>query len=125
MVAKMTTLNVRRTNTILYCRRWRETVRFYRETLGLSISHATDWLVEFKLTDKEHISLADETRATIPSVRGAGITLSWQVDDVEAMHRHVVTMGIVPGPMHERWGAKAFFFCDPEGHRIEIWSPSS
>ena len=119
----MTVLDVRRTNTILYCRRWRETIRFYRDGLKFPISYATDWLVEFRLTDDSYISLADETRATIPSARGAGMTLSWQVDDADEMHRCVAALGMAPGPIQKKWNASVFYFRDPEGHRIELWSP--
>jgi catechol 2,3-dioxygenase-like lactoylglutathione lyase family enzyme len=41
---------VRRVNTILYCRHWRETVAFYRERLGLKSAFQCDWFVEFRLT---------------------------------------------------------------------------
>jgi len=119
----MTVLQIRRTNTILYCRRWQETVRFYREGLGLPISHATDWLVEFKLTDDSFISLADESRATIPGARGAGLTLSWQVDDVDRSHGHMAALGAAPDAIRTKWNARVFYFRDPEGHRIELWSP--
>ena len=119
----MTLLDVRRTNTILYCRRWQETIRFYRDGLELPVSHATDWLVEFMLTDRSFISLADATRATIPAARGAGITLSWLVDDAYEMHLRATARGWNPGPIQTKWNANVFYFNDPEGHRIELWSP--
>lgn len=122
METVMTNLQVRRTNTILYCRRWQETVRFYHEKLGLQISHATDWLVELTLTDDSFISLADENRATIPGCGGAGITLSWQVDDLAGMHDRITAIGASPGPIQIKWCARVFYFRDPEGHRIELWS---
>src|SRR5690606_14804360 len=109
LIGGRTMLPVRRTNTILYCSRWMETLCFYREGLGLPVAHATDWLVELRLTDDSYISLADASRATIPSGRGAGITLSWQVDDLDRIHRHVETLGAAPGPIQEKWRARVFY----------------
>jgi catechol 2,3-dioxygenase-like lactoylglutathione lyase family enzyme len=70
-------------NTILYCANWRETVDFYLRSLGLSVTHSTDWFVEFELSNGARLSVADETRSRIKSVRGQGITLSWQVANAD------------------------------------------
>jgi hypothetical protein len=39
-------------NTILYCKKWQETVVFYRDNLGLPINFASDWFVEFHLGEQ-------------------------------------------------------------------------
>jgi len=118
----MSFLEVRRANTILYCRRWTETVGFYRDVLGLSVQHATAWFVEFRLTAESFVSIADAARATVACAQGAGITLSWQVVDLDRFHRYVTDSGVTPGPITDRWGARCFYFHDPEGHRLEAWS---
>ncbi|MFZ7126763.1 MAG: VOC family protein [Desulfobacterales bacterium] len=118
----MTHLDPNRTNTILYCRRWHETVRFYREVLELSARLEKDWFVEFHLSGPAHLSIADAARATVPSSGGDGITLSWQVNDLDAAWHRLKEKGVDVGGIRKRWGARVFYFRDPEGHRIEFWS---
>ena len=118
----MTAMEMRRTNTILYCRRWAETVVFYRDVLGLSGKALSEWFVEFRLNANSYVSIADAARATIPPAAGAGITLSWQVADVAALRRFLLDKGVAAGAITRRWGARCFYFHDPEGHRLEAWA---
>jgi uncharacterized glyoxalase superfamily protein PhnB len=112
------------TNTILYCKNWRETVDFYQHSLGLPITFASDWFVEFQLTDTSHLSVADEYRATIKSSSGNGITITLKVEDADATWQQLHNKGVSLEPVRNHpWGARAFYFFDPEGHRLEIWSP--
>jgi catechol 2,3-dioxygenase-like lactoylglutathione lyase family enzyme len=111
------------TNTILYCRRWRETVEFYQRQLQLPVTFSSDWLVEFQLSATARLSVADERRASIKSSGGQGLTLTWQVDDIELAWRQLHARNIALGPIkHHPWSARVFYFYDPEGHRLEIWS---
>ncbi|WP_373499894.1 VOC family protein [Desulfococcus sp.] len=119
----MTGNRVGRMNTILYCRSWEAAVGFYRDVLGLPIRLETDWFVEFGVDGGAFLSLADEGRAAVKSAGGGGITLSFQVADAALWHRRLERRGIAVDPIRRRWGARAFFFRDPEGHRIEIWQP--
>jgi catechol 2,3-dioxygenase-like lactoylglutathione lyase family enzyme len=112
-----------RTNTILYCRNWPETVAFYRHTLALSVAFTSDWLIEFYLGGTAYLSLADERRTTLKSSQGAGITLSLQVDHAAEAWATLQQQGVTVTPLKVLWGAQQFFFFDPEGHRLEIWSP--
>ncbi len=111
-----------RTNTILYCRQWRKTVDFYQHLLGQDGHRLSDWLVEFELTKTSFISIADAGRATVGASGGAGITLSWQVEDLEAWRRRLAALHVVAGPIAQRWGTRFFYFHDPEGHRLEAWA---
>ncbi len=111
-------------NTILYCKKWQETVDFYKNHLGLSITHDSDWFIEFKLTDTAHISIADERRASIKSSGGAGITLALKVESAAQTWEYLHNNGLDIEPVKKHpWGAHVFYFLDPEGHRIEIWEP--
>jgi len=111
-------------NVILYCDRWRETVEFYRETLGLPATVEKDWFVEFRLTPHSFVSVANAARATIDSSKGQGITLTLQVGDVHAMHDRLAAAGAEPGGVSRHpWGALGFFCRDPEGCRLEFWQP--
>ena len=117
-------LAIRNFNTILYCKKWRQAVVFYKDALKLPISLETEWFVEFKVHDRACLSVADESRATIDSSKGAGITLAFQTDDIHKAWKFLHNSGLSPGSIKEHaWGAQVFYLFDPEGHRIEIWSP--
>ncbi|MCE7990288.1 MAG: VOC family protein [Caldilinea sp. CFX5] len=117
----MSLFAVQRTNTILYCAHWSPTVAFYRDQLGLPITHSTDWFVEFQLGATAYLSIADSARATIPSADGAGLTLSWQVVAIGLIQQRLTERGIATTPIKKKWGAQVLYFHDPEGHRIELW----
>lgn len=112
-------------NTILYCKRWKETVAFYQHHLRLPVTFSTDWFVEFRLTGAAHLSVADEARASVKSNSGQGLTLALQVDSAETAWQQLQDLGLRPQPLRDHpWGAQAFYLFDPEGHRLEIWSPN-
>lgn len=115
---------IKKTNTILYARRWKETVAFYRDHLGFEIAFQCDWFVEFRLTQTAFFSVADQSRATIASADGKGITLSFQIDNLQAAHRGFIRDGLVPTEIRSQvMGADVFYLFDPEGTRIEFWNP--
>lgn len=113
-------------NTILYCSQWQETVAFYRDHLGLPTTFASTWFIEFALTDTARLSIADERCATIKSSHGAGITLTFQVDDADALWAEFDQAKLKPTKCRTHaWGARTFYLRDPEGNRLEIWSSTS
>ena len=118
-------LQVQRANTVLYCARWNATVAFYRDVLGLTVTFANDWFVEFRLGESAFVSIADALRATIESANGHGITLTWQVADIDAARALLSERGVDATPIRPRWGARVCYLHDPEGHRIELWTPGS
>ncbi len=118
----MLTGKIKRSNTILYCQNWDAMVRFYRDVLNLVIHHQTDWFVEFQIVGNSYLSIANATNASIQSADGNGITLSWQVEDVESAYNMLNEFGVKTSQIKSIWGAKAFYFFDPEGHRVELWA---
>lgn len=118
----MDAMIIRRTNTILYCSRWAATVAFYRDQIKLPILLQKAWFVEFQLTLDSCLSVADAARTSLDSADGAGITLSWKVDNIDAIYDRMVLDGIDAGPITVTWGARGFYLFDPEGNRIEIWA---
>lgn len=118
----MKILRINRTNTIIYCDRWDKTVRFYRDIFNLPISLKKTWFVEFQLVGDACLSVADAAHASIPSAAGAGITLSWQVQNIDAIYNQLVTVGVRVTPIKAIWGSRTCFVFDPEGNRIELWS---
>ena len=110
-------------NTILYCSQWEDTVNFYKEVLKLEVCFSNTWFIEFCLNDGARLSVANEKNATIQNNRGQGITLGFQVDDIQSMYAFIKEFGIPASPIKELWGAHVFYIHDPEGTRIEFWSP--
>jgi len=111
-------------NTIIYCRRWEKTVRFYRDVFGLRIQLANDWSVEFCLNDRARLSIANEKRAAKKSSGGQGITLALETEDIEAFHAFLKNAGLaLPEIKDHPWEARVFYMRDPEGNRVKIWQP--
>ena len=118
--------NIKTANTILYCRKWKETVAFYETQLGLLVTTSREWFVEFKLNEASRLSLADASRTSIDSNDGKGITLAFEVSDIKATHLHLTEAGLNPPPIKDHpWGAKVIHIYDPEGNRIEFWSTNT
>ena len=117
-------IDVERTNTVLYCDRWSDSVSFYRDALGFEIVFENDWFVEFAVHPGAFVSVADAARSSIRSGDGAGLTLSWQVADVETVRAALATAGVEVGAIRTRFGAQVVDVFDPAGNRIEFWSGS-
>jgi catechol 2,3-dioxygenase-like lactoylglutathione lyase family enzyme len=115
-------MKIKTANTIFYCRKWEETVRFYRDHLNLTVNFSTDWFVEFCLNTATRLSIADEKRASIKSCNGKGITLSFEIENIDDTWKFVEKAGLNPTMIRKHpWDARFFNLFDPEGHRIEIW----
>ncbi len=109
-------------NIILYCKHWPETLAFYRDELKLPIHFSNSWFVEFIIADNARLSVANEDHASIKSSSGAGITLSFEVADIELERDLLLEKGLLPGLIKDHaWNARVFYILDPEGHRIEFW----
>lgn len=115
-------MKIKAVNTILYCKKWEETVAFYRDGLNLRILSSTNWFVEFKLNESARLSVANESRASVKSGEGKGITISLQVADLEEIHASFVANGFNPTAIKEVWGSKTTYLHDPEGNRLEFWA---
>ena len=115
-------MQIKSANIILYCKKWAETVTFYRSGLTLPVTASTDWFVEFQVTTTSRLSVADESRTSVKSAGGKGITITLQVADIKATRARLENAGLSPTVVKEIWGAKAFYVFDPEGNRIEFWS---
>ena len=115
-------MKIKIANTILYCGKWVETVRFYRDHLNLPISFSTDWFVEFYMGTTSRLSIADEKRSCIKSCNGTGITLSLEVENIDNAWECAKKASLQPTMIKAHpWDARVFYLFDPEGHRVEIW----
>jgi len=82
-----------------------------------------NWFVEFKLNEACRLSIADESRASIDSNEGKGVTIALEVGDIETVHIYLNEAGLSPPPIKDHsWGARVIHIHDPEGNRIEFWS---
>ncbi len=115
-------MEIKTANTILYCAKWEDTVRFYRDYLNLAVTFSTDWFVEFHVSPTMRLSIADEMRTRVKSSRGKGITLSLEVENIDHAWRDAEQADLHPTAVTQHpWDALVFYLFDPEGHRIEIW----
>ena len=97
-------------NTILYCRRWQETVTFYREALGFPVAFQNEWFVELKVNTHARLSIANEQRATVKSSGGQGLTITFQVDNADDKRECLQLKGIPLGKIKDHpWGGRSFF----------------
>lgn len=116
-------MDLKTINTILYCRKWKETVGFYKTLLNLKVITSRDWFVEFRINETSRLSVADASRATVDSSDGKGITISLEVDDIQAVHAYLKKAGLHPAGIKDHaWGAKVIYLHDPEGNRLEFWA---
>ena len=109
-------------NTILYCRNWSECVVFYRDTLGIEVSFANEWFVEFKLNEAACLSVVDASRAWVGPSSGEGVMVSLKVENLVDVYLEMEALELDPTPVEEVWGAEVFSVFDPEGVRLEFWS---
>lgn len=116
-------MEIKTANTILYCRKWKETVGFYKTQLRLQVTTSNEWFVEFKLNETSRLSIADEARTSIDSNDGKGITITLEVDDIETTYLYLNEVGFNPTSIKDHaWGASVIRIYDPEGNRLEFWS---
>jgi catechol 2,3-dioxygenase-like lactoylglutathione lyase family enzyme len=116
-------MQISATNTIIYCKHYQDSLRFYRDVLGLDTSFAKDdWFTELIINGSAHLSLADAARCTIAASGGAGLTLSWCVEELEPVRDTLLQAGArVTDIKGSGWRLPYFYAYDPEGTRIEFW----
>jgi hypothetical protein len=89
-------MEIRTVNTIVYCKKWKETVAFYKTQLKFRVTVELEWFVEFKLNDMARLSIADAARTSMGSCDGKGITITMEVDDIEMTHVYLEQAGLKP-----------------------------
>ena len=125
-VSEHNIMKIKTVNTIFYCRKWEETVDFYRSKLKLQVTASFEWFVEFKLNEGARLSIANEERTSIRSSGGRGHTITIRVDDIEEARSVLEEAGLHPTPTKDHpWGAKFIHVYDPEGNRLEFWSENN
>ena len=116
-------MDIQIASTIFYCRKFEETVVFYRESIGLKVTAAKSWFVEFELNEAARLAIADAGRASVGAIGGRGVTLTLKVEDIGKLRTRLIGENLDAGPvMDHPWGARVFHIRDPEGNRIEFWT---
>jgi uncharacterized glyoxalase superfamily protein PhnB len=61
-----------------------------------------------------------------PDLGFVGTALDFQVADVDAERERLAALGVdwLMAPTDQPWGTRAMMFADPEGHLINVFSPS-
>ena len=121
----MESLPIRSFHTVLFCRKWDECVVFYRDVLGFCVIDQKKHFMEFQVTQESRISLLKPKRSFPPEHRDQTFILSFCVSDIEETHRRLAARlpGLAEVKSHP-WRAMVFELQDPEGRRIEFWSPA-
>ena len=70
----------------------------------------------------QHVNLTSESGG---APGGGLVRIIFYVDDVDAMHRHVLAQGLRPesSPRDAPWGERYFHVTDPDGHTLSFARP--
>jgi len=116
-------LGIETFHTVLYCRRWAESVAFYRDVLDLPVVFENPLFVELRAAPGACIGLLDASRTRDPGVEPRGVLLSFRVADVEETRARLRDRGVRVGEAGDHpWGARLFELQDPDGRRVEFWA---
>ncbi|MFE1904013.1 VOC family protein [Streptomyces gardneri] len=102
---------------------------FYTRHLGFDVTFEADWYVSLRRPDAPHYELAllDHAHPTVPEghrvALGGGLLLNFEVDDVDAEHRRLVTEAglreVLP-LRTEDFGQRHFIVAAPDGVLIDV-----
>lgn len=103
---------------------------FYRDVMEFDVLFSNDWFVEFAVNFATRVSVIDETRASVKSCNGQGVTIAFEVSNIapmgnslEHLKTYFIKKGVESSPIRVHpWQARVFYVWDPEGHRIEFWT---
>lgn len=96
--------------------------RFYAELLDLEPVFEADWFVQLTgqlgFVARDHDSVPERFRGALP----AGLLVTVEVDDVDAVHTRAVALGapIELTLRSERWGQRHFITRDPDGTAVDV-----
>jgi len=111
-------------HTVLFCREWDACVNFYRDILGFEEVDTRAGFVEVQVTPESLIGLLRHKKEDGAINLDTSIILSFKVGNVGKMHQRLSKRckGVTELKRHP-WGARLFELRDPEGRRLEFWTP--
>jgi catechol 2,3-dioxygenase-like lactoylglutathione lyase family enzyme len=116
----MNPISIESFHTILYCRKWDTCVSFYRDILGFEEVDTKPGFIEVQVNPGSRIGLLRSGKKSNPG----GIILTFRVGDVDEMHNRLSARNAdVSAVKLHPWGARLFALRDPEGRRLEFWTP--
>jgi catechol 2,3-dioxygenase-like lactoylglutathione lyase family enzyme len=120
----MKSLSAESFHTVLFCRKWDACVAFYRDILGFEVVDAKPGFVEFEVAPGSRIGLLKPAGDVASEYSDASFILSFRVGNVDEIHRTLSERceGLTGVKSHS-WGARLFELRDPEGRRLEFWTP--
>ena len=120
----MNPLSVESFHTVLFCRKWDACVSFYRDVLGFKVVDTKPGFIEFQVAQGSQIGLLKPSKDSASEPDDTSFILSFRVRDVEEIHKTLSARctGITAVKQHS-WGARLFELRDPEGRRLEFWTP--
>jgi predicted enzyme related to lactoylglutathione lyase len=120
---RINVMSVRRVVPNIQSERMDESRKFYTEVLGLKMAMDMGWIMTLVSPSNPtaQLSLLRGPALTTPQ---AQVTLSIEVDDVDAIHARAVADGIpIVYPLTtEPWGVRRFHVADPNGVVINVMS---
>jgi catechol 2,3-dioxygenase-like lactoylglutathione lyase family enzyme len=103
---------------------------FYRDLLGLQVTYDSDWFIQLRSPDHDHLELGilQQGHPLIPTEFQAnprGCYLTFVVDEVDAVYARAQAMNvsILQAPKDEFYGQRRLLLTDPNGLLIDISSP--
>jgi lactoylglutathione lyase len=111
---------------ILYVTSLEDSVRFYRDVVGLPFKFSNETYAEFATQNMKFALMAGSSlpdligRAQLPA--GGASEVCFVVDDVDAEATRLKDAGveILSGPTDREWGHRTLHFLDPDGHIVEF-----
>jgi uncharacterized glyoxalase superfamily protein PhnB len=106
------------TNSVSACR------DFYQKYLSAKITFDCGWYLNMSIGDKGASIQFMEPQGEMPVYGGSGVTLNFQVDNVDAEHKRLMEAGLSEAmPLEDHpWGDRGFSIIDPIGTSIYMYS---
>ncbi len=110
--------------------RLRDLVDFYRSLLGLQVVADVGWYVQMVMPVRPWMQLAviEHGHESVPvshHAAPAGVAITVEVDDVDAVHAIADAMGVAihVSLRDEEWGQRHFITEDPAGLLVDVVTP--
>lgn len=103
---------------------------FYIDLLGFDVSFEADWYVQLqgRHPSRPQLGIVARGHESVPErfrQRPAGVLVSVEVDDVDAVHDRAVAAGLTLELTlrDEPWGQRHFITVDPDGVAVDVITP--
>ena len=99
---------------------------FYRKYLDAKTTFDCGWYLNMDIGSQGATIQFMEPQGDMPTYNGAGVTLNFQVDDVDAEHKRLIEAGLSEAmPLEDHpWGDRGFGILDPHGIVLYFYKPT-